>query len=127
MVVLKTNFWRGLSALSRRSFVSSCQDEISQTFQEARVGGFRQEAPRHEHAWRSDPVLRAFLGRAIPQEVLEGLEPDLERFGERVVREVGLRIVLERGEENLCRCGLWVKSVRLSHLSWSRLMLGDTE
>ena len=92
MVALKTNLWRGLPAvaLSRRAFVSSCQEEEArQTFQGARQGAFRQEAPRHEHAWRSDSVLRAFLGRAIPKEVLEGLEPDLDRFGERVAREVG--------------------------------------
>ena len=90
MVGLKTNLWRRLpTTLSRRSFVSSCQEEISQTFQVARVGGFRQEAPRHEHAWRSDSMLRAFLGRAMPKEVLEAVEPDLDRFGERVAREVG--------------------------------------
>ena len=90
MVGLKTNLWRRLpTTLSRRSFVSSCQEEISQTFQGARVGGFRQEAPRHEHAWRSDSMLRAFLGRAMPKEVLEAVEPDLDRFGERVAREVG--------------------------------------
>ena len=87
---LKTNLWRGLpTALSRRSFASSCQEEISRTFQEARVGGFRQEAPRHEHAWRSDSVLKGFLGRVMPKQVLEAVEPDLDRFGERVAREVG--------------------------------------
>ena len=92
MVALKTNLWRGLpaAALSRRAFVSSCpEEEARQTFQGARQGAFRQEAPRHEHAWRSDSVLRTFLGRAIPKEVLEGLEPDLDRFGERVAKEVG--------------------------------------
>ena len=30
-------------------------------------------------------------------------------------------------EDNLYRCGLWVKSVKPSHLGWNRLMLGDTE
>ena len=91
MVGLKPSLWRGLPAasFSRRAFASSCQEEASQTFQGARVGAFRQEAPRHEHAWRSDSVLRSFLGRAIPKEVLEGLEPDLDRFGERVSKEVG--------------------------------------
>ena len=92
MVALKPNLWRGLPtvALSRRAFVSSCpEEEARQTFQGARQGAFRQEAPRHEHAWRSDSVLRTFLGRAIPKEVLEGLEPDLDRFGERVAKEVG--------------------------------------
>ena len=91
MVALKTKLWKQLppAALSRRAFASSFQEEVCQTFQGARVGAFRQEAPRHEHAWRSDSLLRTFLGRTIPKEVLEGLEPDLDRFGERVAREVG--------------------------------------
>ena len=93
MVALKTNLWRGLpaAALSKRAFVRSFQEEACQTFQGARVGEFRQEAPRHEHPWRSDSMMRTFLARTIPKEVLEGLEPDLDRFGERVAREVGCR------------------------------------
>ena len=76
-MALKTNLWQRLPTLSRRSFVRSCQEEFTQTFQGARVGKFRQESPRHEHAWRSDSVLRAFLRRTIPMEVLEGSSSSL--------------------------------------------------
>jgi len=58
-------------------------------FQKAKMGNFRQEAPRHEHAWRSDSLLRSYMQRTLPKEVMaSGVEQDLERFGERVATEV---------------------------------------
>ena len=36
-------------------------------FRKARVGGFQQEGPRHENAWRSDWVLQSYLKRTLPR------------------------------------------------------------
>ena len=59
------------------------------SFRKARMGNFRQEAPRHEHAWKSDSLLRSYIGRTLPREMMaSGVEEDLERWGERVVAEV---------------------------------------
>jgi len=69
---------------------SSEEESPDASFKKARMGDFRQEAPRHEHAWKSDSLLRSYIGRTLPREVLtgSGVEGDLERWGERVVTEV---------------------------------------
>jgi alkylation response protein AidB-like acyl-CoA dehydrogenase len=43
---------------------------------------FYQDPPRLENQYRDDRVLRSYLGRVLPEEVLEEIEPSLERMGE---------------------------------------------
>lgn len=49
---------------------------------------FYQTAPKLEHPYLSDSILRASLKRLLPREVFEELERDLSRFGDRVLEEM---------------------------------------
>lgn len=48
---------------------------------------FIQQGPELENQYESDPVLRDFLKRKMPPELLSAIENDLSRFGKRVVDE----------------------------------------
>ena len=58
------------SALSSASASASGSLAVQggdRAFRKARVGGFQQEGPRHENAWRSDWVLQSYLKRTLPR------------------------------------------------------------
>ena len=52
---------------------------------------FVQDSPRIGNAYLEDSVLRDVLKRFVPPNVLATFEPDLVRFGDRVVKEVRRR------------------------------------
>ncbi|MCB9555783.1 MAG: acyl-CoA dehydrogenase family protein [Deltaproteobacteria bacterium] len=53
------------------------------------MAGFIQQAPQlAENRYHADGLLRRYLQRALPQEVLSEIEPDLERFGRRVSTDI---------------------------------------
>jgi putative acyl-CoA dehydrogenase len=54
---------------------------------------FFQLGPQLENQYESDRVLKSYLKRVLPTEVLESVREDLNRFGKRVVSDV-----LEMGE-----------------------------
>ncbi len=43
---------------------------------------FRQEPPRLGNQYETDRALRSYLKRALPQDVLEEIEPELLELGE---------------------------------------------
>ncbi|NUM88287.1 MAG: acyl-CoA dehydrogenase family protein [Bdellovibrionales bacterium] len=49
---------------------------------------FFQDGPRLSNQYESDRILRQFLAWRLPREVSEEIEPDLRRFGARVVGEM---------------------------------------
>lgn len=55
---------------------------------------FFQLGPQLENQYKSDRVLKSYLKRVLPKEVLESVHEDLNRFGQRVVSDV-----LEMGED----------------------------
>ncbi|ORE05764.1 hypothetical protein BCV72DRAFT_275758 [Rhizopus microsporus var. microsporus] len=50
--------------------------------------GFIQEPPVLKNQYEDDIVLKNILKRIIPKSVLDDIEPDLNRFGERVIHDV---------------------------------------
>ena len=86
--VLLSTVRRGSRCLSTTCRpLSVHQEEEVGRVRRARVG-WRQEGPRQEDAWRGDTMLRTVLERQLPGEVMEGVRGDLERWGERVAKEV---------------------------------------
>eukprot|EP00095_Tigriopus_kingsejongensis_P011261 maker-scaffold708_size108518-snap-gene-0.18 protein:Tk11261 transcript:maker-scaffold708_size108518-snap-gene-0.18-mRNA-1 annotation:"hypothetical protein BRAFLDRAFT_122038" len=57
-------------------------------FARAKVGKFVQAEPKHHNAYLDDAFLSRNLRRMCPSSVLSDIEPDLERFGERVSSEI---------------------------------------
>lgn len=57
-------------------------------YAKARTGIFIQEEPCWPNAYLSNPFLRRNLARLCPAPVLQSIEPDLERFGQRVNTEI---------------------------------------
>jgi hypothetical protein len=49
--------------------------------------GFLQDPPRLGNQYEEDTPLREVLQRLLPEDVLQSIEPDLQRFGWRVVDE----------------------------------------
>jgi putative acyl-CoA dehydrogenase len=52
------------------------------------MNGFFQDPPRLANQYTDDRLLRDYLRRRLPLDMLEEIEPDLRRFGERVVGDV---------------------------------------
>jgi hypothetical protein len=52
--------------------------------------GFLQDPPRLGNQYSEDTPLREVLQRLLPEDVLQSIEPDLQRFGWRVVEECTL-------------------------------------
>ncbi|CEG64761.1 hypothetical protein RMATCC62417_01680 [Rhizopus microsporus] len=50
--------------------------------------GFIQEPPVLKNQYEDDIVLKNILKRTMPKSVLDDIEPDLNRFGERVIHDV---------------------------------------
>lgn len=49
---------------------------------------FFQDGPRLSNQYESDDVLRAYVRRSLPAEVLEEIEPELRRLGERAATDI---------------------------------------
>lgn len=49
---------------------------------------FFQDGPELKNQFDDDTVLKAYLERVLPRDVLEAVTPDLKHFGERVVTDV---------------------------------------
>ncbi len=47
----------------------------------------KQPRPELNNAFKYDDVLQFYIKRFIPAEVLDEITPDLNRFGEKVVKE----------------------------------------
>jgi alkylation response protein AidB-like acyl-CoA dehydrogenase len=52
------------------------------------MSDFYQDSPRLGNQYTSDALLRSYLKHRLPAEALEAVEPDLQRFGERVATEI---------------------------------------
>ncbi|CEP09794.1 hypothetical protein [Parasitella parasitica] len=50
--------------------------------------GFRQEPPQLKNQYLDDKVLKNILKRLLPSSVLNDIEPDLAKFGERVITDI---------------------------------------
>ncbi len=61
--------------------------------------GFFQDAPVLANQYRDDPLLRAYLGRALPPDVLRDVEPSLERMGELAAGPLRELALAHRREE----------------------------
>jgi len=57
-------------------------------FSRAKVGKFVQSEPQHENSFSSDDFLQSFLKRTIPKDIMDRIEPDLTRFGERCATDI---------------------------------------
>jgi len=96
---------KSLAFSSRRSCSGSgggrqaTRDEKIAEFSRAKTGDFVQESPQHEHPFLSDAFLQKSLKRLIDPELYRTeVEPDLVRFGHRIVDEIwdlGRRCELE--------------------------------
>jgi len=79
--------------------VSTKSWEEPAKFSRAKQGDFVQDPPRHENPFRSDLFLQRCLKRMIDPDLYRTeVEPDLDRFGERVAKEIwdlGRRCELE--------------------------------
>ncbi|HEX4684248.1 MAG TPA: acyl-CoA dehydrogenase family protein [Gemmatimonadaceae bacterium] len=52
------------------------------------MNDFHQTGPRLINPYDGDPLLRVFLRRRLPAPILAEIEPDLRRFGDRVIGEI---------------------------------------
>ena len=69
-------------------FKRSTSEEKAEFFR-AKVGNFCQASPQHENAFTSDKFLQKCLSRLTPPDFYRTeIEPDLNRFGARVVDEI---------------------------------------
>uniref|UniRef100_T1J5D1 Acyl-CoA dehydrogenase/oxidase C-terminal domain-containing protein n=1 Tax=Strigamia maritima TaxID=126957 RepID=T1J5D1_STRMM len=62
--------------------------DMSIPFARAKVGTFFQAPPKLRNQYTQDVVLRRYLQRIMPPEVLSEIEPDLTRFGNRVTQDI---------------------------------------
>ncbi len=63
------------------------------------MADFFQQAPTLGNQYTQDKLLRSYLRAILPKEIFLEIEPDLKRFGERVITDIATM-----GEEaNLCR------------------------
>jgi hypothetical protein len=60
----------------------------STKFSRAKVGSFIQEEPQHENAFLSDAFLQSYLKRTLPKDLMDSIELDLTRFGERCATDI---------------------------------------
>ena len=58
------------------------------SFERAKRGRFFQPQPKLHNPFVEDPFLRSCLTRMMPQNIVEEVFPDLERFGSRLCKEI---------------------------------------
>jgi len=78
------------STSSNPAYLSGPKDARSshENFAKAKVGNFVQEEPQHENSFTSDTFLQSFLRRTVPKDIMDAIEPDLTRFGERCATDI---------------------------------------
>ncbi len=85
---------------------------------------FFQEPPRLPNTYRSDVVLREYLGRLLPEEVLAEVSPELDRMGEAAAGELArLAEEAEADPPRLVRYDPWGRRVDRIELrpAWAEL------
>ncbi|XP_052253035.1 acyl-CoA dehydrogenase family member 11-like isoform X2 [Dreissena polymorpha] len=81
-------------------------------FARARLGTFFQDAPKLGNQYIEDSLLRSYLKRHVPKQVLAEIEPDLTRFGERVATEMHtLGLQCEQQQPYLVKYSAWGERV----------------
>ena len=88
------------------------------------MAAFFQDGPQLTNQYESDRVLREFLAASLPDDVMADVEPDLHRFGQRVVDDVAaLAEQAERHEPRLVSYDAWGQRVDQIETSpaWSAL------
>lgn len=97
--------WRGISTGPinlQKTHMSSMENALREEgipFARARLGSFVQGAPLLANQYLEDSLLRSYLKRYVPNQMLQEIEPDLTRFGERVATELyhlGLQCEVEK-------------------------------
>jgi alkylation response protein AidB-like acyl-CoA dehydrogenase len=87
------------------------------------VPDFTQEPPRLGNQYEEDRVLRSYLHRALPREVLAEVEPELREMGELAVGELlALQAADRPNEPRLTRWSAWgerIDAIELTPL-WRR-------
>lgn len=74
--------------------------------------GFYQDPPRLTNQYTDDRLLRDYLGRKLPPDMLAEIEPDLEQFGERVVGDIAAwGDDAERQEPQLVQYDAWGRRI----------------
>ncbi|MBB3225507.1 alkylation response protein AidB-like acyl-CoA dehydrogenase [Luteibacter sp. Sphag1AF] len=72
---------------------------------------FLQDAPKLAHPYRNDRVLHAFLGRALPGDRFDALEPDLDALSDYAVMAWRRRELTPRREPELTQWDAWGRRV----------------
>ncbi len=70
------------------SCVPSLRSARRASHEKITMANFFQDPPVLANQYDDDHVLRRYLTRRLPREVLAEIEPDLHRFGQRVVGDV---------------------------------------
>ncbi|TCV91285.1 alkylation response protein AidB-like acyl-CoA dehydrogenase [Luteibacter rhizovicinus] len=73
--------------------------------------GFLQDAPKLAHTYRNDRVLHAYLGRALPGDRFDALEPDLDALGDYATMAWHRREMTPRTEPVLTQWDAWGRRV----------------
>ncbi|PVD31692.1 hypothetical protein C0Q70_07110 [Pomacea canaliculata] len=77
-------------------------------FSSAKVGNFSQEPPQLDNQYLQDTLLRSFLKRHIPSDVLPEIDADLSRFGHRVATDIyDLHLRCEREPPSVEQTNAW--------------------
>lgn len=88
------------------------------------MGTFYQEAPELKNQYQTDALLRSYVKRTLPKEVIEEMEPEFLDLGQRVtdvIYEMGLEA--EQHEPHLVQYDAWgrrVDKIMVSH-GWRQL------
>ena len=85
---------------------------------------FYQDGPVLHNQYTNDPVLKNYLQRVLPNDILQTIEPDLERFGERVITDIlQMGDDAEQNEPSLLQYDSWgrrIDQIRVSN-GWKSL------
>lgn len=89
-------------------------------------GKFYQEPPDIGNQYEEDPILKNYLMRVLPPEVLEAIEEDLRQMGEDASnRLLYLADEAERDEPQLVQYDAWGNQVDYVQTSWAWKKLKD--
>ncbi|KAH9492154.1 Acyl-CoA dehydrogenase member 11 [Bulinus truncatus] len=99
-------------------------NEIYIPFSHAKLGAFFQDRPALENQYSQDAFLKSFLSRHIPNEHFRIINDDLERFGDRVVKEIyELSLRMEAEQPKLEQIDAWGKRTDklIMSTAWPRM------
>jgi len=73
---------------------------------------FFQEGPELQNQFNDDALLLSYLKRVLPEDMLKQITPDLERLGDRVVKDIyDMGIDAELNEPYLKQFDVWGKKI----------------